>query len=166
MMRTSLTLRILVISFACLFGASLAAAGAGGPEDTVKAFSAGFAAKDKDAVIATLAEGGAQFTLRAQHESTPPESIQTEITAYWTVVAPVLITSTSSYVRTLDILDVRVDGDIATVWTQTHTASTPLNSTEADRNSFTEVYLVVKRADGWKIAGMADNRQTTKIQGN
>ena len=165
-MRTSLTLRTLVITFACILGTSLASAGSGGPEDVVKAFSAGFGAKDKDAVIATLAEGGAQFTLRAQHDSTPPESIETELTAYWAVIAPVLISSTSSYVREIEILDVRVDGDIATVWAQTKTASTPLNSTEADINSFSEVYLVVKRAEGWKIAGMADNRQTTKIPGN
>ena len=164
MMNKSLSLRILAIALALFFGSSLASAASGGPADTVLAFNAGFAAKDKDAVVATLAEGGAQFTLRAQHEDAPPESLQSEISAYWTLIAPVLFASTSSYQREVEILDTQINGDIATVWSNTRTNSTQLGATKPSLNAFTEVYLLVKTPDGWKIAAIADNRQATKLE--
>ncbi len=164
MMKASLILRVLAISFALTCGASVALAA--GPDNTVDAFNAAFAAKDKDALVATLAKGGAQFTLRSQHAELAPESVQSEISEYWTVIAPVLFASTNSYQRTAEITDTRVDGDIATVWTNTKTESTRIGATKADRNAFTEVYLLIKTPDGWKIAAIADNRQATALAGD
>ncbi|MDP7399717.1 MAG: hypothetical protein QF541_22815 [Lentisphaeria bacterium] len=58
----------------------------------------------------------------------------------------------------------KVHGDVATVWTQTTTESTALNSDKKNTNSFTEVYLLITTVDGWKIAAIADNRQSTKLE--
>jgi len=162
-MKASIALRIFATALACILGTTLASAASGGPEDTVIAFNAAFMAKDKDAVVATLAEGGAQFTLRSQHEDAPPDQLQSEISGYWTLIAPVLFASTSSYQREIEILDTRADGDVATVWTNTRTNSTRLGANEPDLNEFTEVYLLVRTPDGWKIAAIADNRQATKL---
>jgi len=162
-MKVSFVLRIVAMTLACTLGATLVSAASGGPEDTVIAFNAAFMAKDKDAAVATLAEGGAQFTLRSQHEDAPPDQLQSEISGYWTLIAPVLFASTSSYQREVEILDTRADGDVATVWTNTRTNSTRLGANEADLNEFTEVYLLVRTPDGWKIAAIADNRQATKL---
>lgn len=162
-MKVSITLRVITATIAITLFSVQALASPAEPEDTVKAFNAAFASKDKDTLIATLAEGGAQFTLRAQHEDSPPDKVQSEISAYWSVIAPVLFASTSAYERNAEILDVRADGDIATVWTNTQTKSTRLGSTEAQTNTFTEVYLLVSSPAGWRIAAIADNRQGTKL---
>jgi ketosteroid isomerase-like protein len=146
-----------------MLGSTLASAASAGPEDTVKAYNAAFSAKDKDAVVATLAEGGAQFTLRSQHEEAPPESLQSEISAYWSLIAPVLFASTSSYQREIEITDAKASGDIATVWTNSKISSTRLGSDEVSVNEFTEIYLLIRTADGWKIAAIADNRKATKL---
>ena len=161
MMKASFFLRVTTIALALAFGATSATAA--GPEDTVGAFNAAFMAKDKDALVATLAEGGAQFTLRSQHEEVAPDKVQSEIAGYWTVIAPVLFASTSSYQRTAEVIDTRISGDIATVWTNTKTNSTRLGQTKPDQNEFTEVYLVVKTSNGWKIAAIADNRIATAL---
>ncbi len=161
-MKVSATLRILISIFAFAVSALPAHADGNEPKDTVIAFNAAFAAKDKDAVIAVLAQGGAQFTLRSTHD-TAPESLQSEISGYWTLIAPVLFASTSSYQRNIEILDTRADGDVATVWTKTSTNSTRLGQTKPDLNTFTEMYMLVKTADGWKIAAIADNRQATTL---
>ena len=160
-MKVSLILRVIAITIALTCGASTAAAA--GPDDTVRAFNAAFMAGDKDALVATLAEGGAQFTLRSQHEEMPPEKVQSEISEYWTVIAPVLFASTSSYQREAEIVDTRINGDIATVWTKTSTVSTRIGATKPDRNAFTEVYLLIRTPEGWKIAAIADNRQATAL---
>ena len=161
-MKVTITQRILKLMLAGMLCSTLAIAAPDSPEDTVIAFNAAFMARDKDAAIATLAQGGAQFTLRSQHEEAPPDSLHTNIADYWALIAPVLFASTSSYQREIEILAARADGDVATVWTNTRTQSTRLGATEPDLNTFTEVYLLIKTADGWKIAAIADNRQATK----
>ncbi|MFV2003450.1 MAG: hypothetical protein ACC619_10775 [Paracoccaceae bacterium] len=93
----------------------------------------------------------------------PPDKLQSEIAGYWTLIAPMQFASTSSYQREVEILDARADGDIATVWTRTRTQSTRLGSTEPQANAFTEVYLLIRTPDEWKIAANADNRQATKL---
>jgi len=74
-----------------------------------------------------------------------------------------MFASTSAYQREVEILDTQINGDIATVWTKTRTQSTRLGSTETQSNAFTEVYLLIRTSDGWKIAAMADNRQATSL---
>jgi len=133
------------------------------PADTVLSFSQAFAAGDTDTVIAHLAEGGQQFTLRSSHAGVNPENLTAGLVEYWSTIVPVLFASTTTYAREAKILNSHVEGDVATVWTQTSTASVRIGTDETVSNNFTEVYLLVKTADGWKIAAIADNRQTTKL---
>jgi len=154
---------ILTACLVLIIGSTVANASSNDPRDTVLAFNAAFQGEDKDALIATLAQGGAQFTLRSQHEDLPPGQLQSEISGYWSVIAPVLFASTSSYRRQVEILDSHADGDLATVWARILTRSIRLGTTEPDLNEFTEVYLLIRNPDGWKIAAIADNRQGTKL---
>ncbi len=133
------------------------------PKDTVLSFNSLLTAGDADAAITNLAAGGAQFVLRSLHEGVNPETLTTDIVKHWSTIAPVVIASTSTYTRQVEILDAEVHGDVATVWTQTSTEAVALNSDQKKTNSFTEVYLLIATADGWKIAAIADNRQTTKL---
>ena len=162
-MNASRVLCISIVFLAFAFNPALTLADDTGPADTVRAFNAGISAKDRDAAVATLAEGGAQFTLRSQHGDAPPDRLQSEISEYWTIIAPVLFASTSAYRREVEILDTRIDGDLATVWTHTRTRSTRLGSTKPQVNTFSEVYLLIRTPDGWKIAAMADNRKATSL---
>lgn len=98
------------------------------------------------------------------HPGMNPETLTTDIVKHWSTIIPVVIATSSSYVRQVKILDTEVHGDVATVWTQTTTESTALNSDKKNTNSFTEVYLLITTVDGWKIAAIADNRQSTKLE--
>jgi len=133
------------------------------PADTVRAFNESITAGDTETAVAQLAGGGVQFTLRSQHEGALPDKLVTPIGAYWAMIIPVILASTSDYVRAVEVLSSESHGDVATVWTQTHTASQRLGSDAADENDFTEAYLLVATSDGWKIAAIADNRQATNI---
>lgn len=129
----------------------------------VQAFNGGITSRDKDAAVAQLAGGGVQFTLRAQHEGADPDKLVTPIADYWSMIIPVLFASTSSYTRDVEIIGSDAHGDVATVWTRTRTASVRLGAEDADINEFTEAYLLVSTADGWRIAAIADNRRATAI---
>jgi len=138
-----------------------------GPADdaaaAVRAFNEAITARDKDTAVAQLAGGGVQFTLRAQHEGADPGQLVTPLADYWSMIIPVLFASTSTYAREVEILGSEAHGDVATVWTQTHTESMRLGNDVADENDFTEAYLLVGTPAGWKIAAIADNRQATSI---
>ena len=133
------------------------------PQDTVLSFNSLLTDGDANAAVAKLAAGGAQFVLRSLHEGVNPETLTADIVKHWSTIAPVVIASTSTYSRQVEIIDAEVHGDVATVWTQTSTEAVALNSDQKKTNSFTEVYLLIATADGWKIAAIADNRQTTKL---
>ncbi len=137
--------------------------GAAAAGDSVTSFNQAISARDGDLALAQPAEGGAQFTLRALHDGIESKQLQAEITQHWKTIAPVLFASTSEYSRETEILDERTEGDIATVWTRTKTRSLRRNSSEPSLNVFTEVYLLVRKPDGWKIAAIADNRQATSL---
>lgn len=163
-MKALIPLRMVSAIVALLLVSPLIQAADGKPEDAVTAFNTSISAKDLEGTIAALAEGGAQFTLRAQHAEAAPDKLQSEIKGYWTTIAPVVFATTSSYKRLIEITDTRTDGDIATVWTNTRTESTRLKATDAQVNEFSETYLVIRTAGGWKIAAIADNRQATKLE--
>jgi hypothetical protein len=74
------------------------------------------------------------------------------------MVAPLLFTVTSAYIRQAEILEENVQGDVATVWARISTESTRAGEEQSRAESFTEFYLLVSTPDGWKIAGMVDNR--------
>jgi hypothetical protein len=134
------------------------------PINTVLSFNSLITDRNADPEFTKLVADGVQFTLRSLHPGMNPETLTTDIVKHWSTVIPVVIATSSSYVRQVKILDTEVHGDVATVWTQTTTESTALNSDKKNINSFTEVYLLITTVDGWKIAAIADNRQATKLE--
>ncbi len=134
-------------------------------EETVLSFNRAISAKDTDAMLSHLADGGAQFTLRSAHAGTEPESLTVDIVSHWRTIGPVVFASTSAYERKAKILESRVDDEIATVWAQMTVRTTPLGSDDSHERSFTEAYMLVSKPDGWKIAAIADNRAGTKLSG-
>jgi len=135
------------------------------PADTVRAFNESITAGDAETAVAQLAGGGVQFTLRSQHEGALPDKLVTPIGAYWAMIIPVILASTSEYVRAVEVLTTETHGDVATVWTNTRTVSVRQGDEEAGENVFTEAYLLIASQEGWKIAAIADNRQATSIGG-
>jgi hypothetical protein len=79
------------------------------------------------------------------------------------MIGPVLFSATSSYSRTPKVIDAHVDGDVATVWVQTSTKTVLSSSGEASTENFSELYLLFKTEQGWRIAGVVDNRQPDDI---
>lgn len=134
-------------------------------EETVLTFNRAISAKDADAMLGYLADGGAQFTLRSAHAGTEPESLTVDIVSHWRTIGPVVFASTSAYERKAEILESRVDDEIATVWARMTVSTTPLGSEETHERSFTEAYLLISKPEGWRIAAIADNRAGTKLGG-
>ncbi len=130
----------------------------------VQSFNRAITQRDKDSAIAQLIDGGVQFTLRSLHDGVDPDKLVTPILAHWSMVAPVLFASTTSYTREVEIMNVEAHGDVATVWTNTKTVSVRKDQDVASTNEFTEVYLLVTTPDGWRIASIADNRSATALQ--
>jgi hypothetical protein len=133
------------------------------PEATVLAFNQAFTDSDAEALVALLADGGIQFTLRASHAGIDPEKLTADITAHWSVIAPVVFAATEKYTRQAKITDSQVKGEVASIWAEVSTESVRLGSDEVSKETFSELYLVINTADGWKIAAIADNRRTDKL---
>ena len=133
------------------------------PVNVVKAFNAAITDRKNDAITAQLAKGGVQFTLRTAHAGMTgaPTGITSDLVAHWGMVTPLLFTVTSSYKRTPEIVDSRVDGEVATVWTRISTETVERDG-KSRKESFTELYLLVHSSDGWKIGAIVDNRGTDK----
>jgi hypothetical protein len=133
------------------------------PTSAVAAFNQALSEDNQDRAMEQLAPGGVQFTLRSMHEGVSPDKLVTPITPHWSMIIPVIFASTSSYTREVEVLNSEAHGDIATVWTRTRTASVRSDGDKATENEFTEVYMLVNTASGWKIAAIADNRQATRL---
>jgi hypothetical protein len=137
------------------------------PAQVVTTFNAAVTARDMDTALAQLAEGSVQFQLRAAHpgmSDNPP--LTSGLKQTWQTVAAILFPSTDAYARTVEVTDTRIDGEIATVWTNTRTTTQRKKVAESMVLEFTELYLLVGKSDGWKIAGIVDNRQPDSIRVN
>jgi len=131
-----------------------------GPEDIVMAFNAAVTARNVDAIMDHLAEGSVQIQLRAAHpgmSDNPP--LTADLRKNWQMVGTVLFKISKVYERTADITGATVDGEVATVWANTHTHTQRADMDEPVNRNFSEVYLLVLKNDQWLIAAIADNRQ-------
>jgi len=136
--------------------------------DAVKAFNAAVTARDMDTAMSYLADGAVQIQLRAVHPGMPENPpLTADLAQMWKAVAAILFPVSSTYDRTVEITDQKTLGEVSTVWTvtSTHTLSkkegkAPLN------NEFSEVYMMVNKGNGWKIAAVADNRGTDETPVN
>lgn len=135
------------------------------PAAAVKAFNAAISARDLPGATAHFAEGAVQFTLRPAHAgmaASAPQGLSMDLKTHWTQVGSLLFSVTQTYTRTPTIVDTRVEGDLATVWTQLATERLERNATGPRREEFAEVYLLVRKDGSWRIAGVADNRAATR----
>ncbi len=131
-----------------------------GPEETVLAFNRAVTASDMVALLGFIPEGAVQFQIRPAHAGGElSSSLTTDLETHWRGVGPLLFSATGAYRRTPVVTASTVDGAVATVWTQT-TTETVDRSGDTRRNSFSEVYLLLKKDGKWQIAGVADNRAT------
>jgi len=154
----------LVVLMGLLPAATLAAgAPETAPADVVQAFNRALTARQLTDATALLASGSVQFTLRSAHAgvATGP-SVTGDLKTHWNQIGPVLFAVTSTYRREPKILDTRVDGDLATVWTEI-ASETVERSGKSRKDRFSEVYLLVKTKDGWRIGAVADNRGTDQM---
>jgi len=129
----------------------------------VLSFNESITAQNAEAALSHVATGSVQFNLRSSHSDMgeSDESLTQDLTAMWMLVTGLLFNTLDSYERTVDILDVRVDGDVATAWTRTVTRSLAEGADQPNVLEFTEVYLLLRRDGEWKISGVANNRPAT-----
>ncbi|MBM4197058.1 MAG: nuclear transport factor 2 family protein [Gammaproteobacteria bacterium] len=134
------------------------------PVAVVKAMNAAITARDLKAATALFAKGGVQFSVRPAHTGLggAPAGVSTDLTGHWSTIGPVLFSATSGYKREVEIVDTRVAGDIATVWTRTKTRSERAGQPPRS-DSFPEVYLLLKTGGEWKIGAIADDRRPNDI---
>ena len=156
-------LLVIVLALA-LFPAVPQAAGPG-PADVVQAFNRALSARKIEDATALLAKGSVQYTLRAAHPGvtgTAPTGITSDLKTHWNTIGPVVFSVTSVYSRVPKILDTRVDGDLATVWALV-ASETVERSGKSRKDSFSEVYLLVRAGGAWQIGAIADNRGTDSM---
>lgn len=138
---------------------------AGSPSAIVLNFNEAMRKGDAVGLTQYLADGGVQFTIKSPHEGFVPEKLTSAIVPYWQMVAPVVAGSTSMYERAVKVLDERAMGNIATVWVQIDTRRQMKGEEEMASATANHVYLLILTPEGWKIAGIADNRAIDKIAG-
>ena len=108
--------------------------------------------------------GGVQFDLRPAHaDQNTSQSLTQELKARWYGVTPILFAGTESYVRKIKVIDSQIAPEMATVWVSVNAEMRMLKSDKTTLNSFTEAYLLVKTAEGWKIGAMIDDRATDSV---
>lgn len=136
-----------------------------GPAEVVQAFNRAITSRDLAAATAHMAKGSVQYTLRSAHAGVATGAgITSDLATHWNTIGPVVLSATSAYKRVPEIVNTRIDGDLATVWTKT-TSETVDRSGKSKTASFSELYLLVKTASGWQIGAMADNRGTSPLPG-
>lgn len=155
-------LPVLAIAFALV--APVAGAAPAGPAEVVQAFNRALTERKLTDATALLAPGSVQYTLRAAHAGVAPSatSITGDLKTHWNQIGPVLFSVTTTYQRVPTVLDTHVDGDLATVWVQV-ASETVERGGKSRKDSFSEVYLLVKTGDGWRIGAIADNRGTDQM---
>ena len=130
----------------------------------VTTFNEAISNRQLETLLGLFAPGAVQFALRPAHAGMPPpEKITSDLDVHWRTIGPVLFSVTDLYTRTPEILDSHVTQELATVWTRITTRSRDRNATDERSETFSEVYLLVNKGDGWKIGGIAENRGTDEL---
>jgi hypothetical protein len=164
-MRTARLVTALIAAATIFAGGSvLAADAAGEPAAVVSAFNAAVTARNLDKTLSYLIAGGVQFNLRPAHTGVGgQQGVSTDLRAHWTTIGALLFTATKSYSRKVEIIDTRVEDDIATVWTKTNTETIRGEKSEVSKDSFVEVYLLLRKDGQWKIGAVTDSRRPNDV---
>ena len=143
--------------------ASAAGPATNSPEDVVRAFNAALSERRLDAALALLAQGAVNFNLESAHGFTSAPGatapLTSDLVAHWRTVAPVLYATHRRYTRVVDDAATREDGSLAVVWTRLRTRAEPLRGAPT-LLVFAETYVMHREAGVWRIAGIANSRQT------
>ncbi len=154
----------ILVSLSMLGLVPLAQAADSSPAATIKAFNDAINSRDIDTMVAQLAKGGVQLSLRPAHPGMPAEMpLSSDIQGTWRTVGAVLFSTTESYQRSVSITDSVENGDLATVWADAITTTVRKAGDEPMVLNFSELYLLVKKDGRWQIAAYADNRQPDNI---
>ena len=132
----------------------------------VTSFGEAISARQLDKALAYFAPGSVQFSLRPAHTGLgggQAPGLTADLRGHWSTIMPVLFSATKSYSRTAEVIDSRVDGDIATVWATITTTTVRSDKPETKSDKFVEVYLLVHKDGQWKIGGIADNRRPNDV---
>jgi hypothetical protein len=155
---------IVLLAVGILGSASTVYAADKSPADAVKAFNDAINSRNVDAMIAELAKGGVQLSLRPVHPGMPADMpLSSDIQGTWRTVGAVLFATTQSYQRSVTITDSIENGDLATLWADATTTTVRKAGDEPMVLNFSELYLLVKKEGRWQIAAYADNRQPDNI---
>jgi len=135
------------------------------PQEVVKAFCAAVSNRDLPRALSHLAQGSVQFSLRPSHTGmgAQPAALTGDLRTHWSTIGPVLFSATKSYTRTPQVIDTRIDGDIATVWTTVTVRTLRTDNPAAREDRFAELYLLVKQDGQWRIGAVADNRRPNDV---
>ena len=127
-------------------------------------FNKAVTTRDMETGLALLADGAVQYHLHPAHPGMSVDHPLTEdMAAMWITVSALLFSTTEAYERHIEILNVRVDGELAIVWTQTRTV-TRRKGKEQTELEFSEMYFLINKDNGgWRIAGTATNRPVDDI---
>lgn len=127
-------------------------------------FNDALTTRNMEVAMPLLAKGAVQYHLHPAHPGMAEDQPLTEdMAAMWTTVTALLFATTEAYERRIEIVDVRVDGELAVVWTNTRTETRRTNK-EPNKNEFSEMYFLVnKNNTGWRIAGTATNRPVDNV---
>lgn len=129
--------------------------------DVVVSFNEAVTRKDIDTALGSVATGGVQLNLHSSHADMGEETTLTQdLDALWRTVGAVLFGTLEAYERTVQPVDAEADGDIATVWTETRTVAHSGDGEPTILN-FTEVYVLLRLEEQWRIAAVANNRPIT-----
>lgn len=132
------------------------------PVDTVLAFNKAMTESNLEALLDTLAPGGIQYTVKASHMGQTPDSLTTDLRKYWTMIAPVIFSSTESYTRTAGNFVTRNTDTMATVWADVETVSVR-RAGGGQKNNFEEITILIHTENGWKIAGIMDTKKLSTL---
>lgn len=135
------------------------------PAAVVTAFCDAITSRDINKALALLAPGSVQFTLRPSHTGIGGQApaLTSDLRAHWSTVGPVLVSATRSYSRSAEILDSRIEGEIATVWARTRTRTVRSDAPNGRTDEFTELYVLVLKEGKWLIGGVADTRRPNDV---
>ena len=149
-----------------LIGAATSLAGA--PDEAgavVIEFNAAVSSRSLDKATSYFAPGSVQFSLRPSHTGLGAQrpDLTADLRAHWSMIGPVLFAATKAYTRKAEIIGSRTEGDIATVWARITTETVRADKPGTTRDSFVELYLLVRKDGTWKIGAMADNRSPNDV---
>jgi len=133
------------------------------PAETVMAFNKAMTDGKLVDLLDTFANGSIQYTVKASHMGQTPDGLTTDSKRYWSMIAPVIFSSTKSYSRKAEIIDIRKTDTMATVWAEVETNSQRMSG-GSQKNNFKEIYVLIQTSSGWKIAGIMDTKKLSTLK--